>query len=314
MKTRYGLRGKRVYYFAHKNGVLERRRLRGLFAFAGVFTTFSILGGGLVGINYLIDQNREKAVYQQRVVQSSSEKKQTEPNQLKNSPTKAQEDEQLAKLISAKVKTMPKGQKWSVHVRDLKSNKMANVNSDDMMEASSLSQLFLLAPLEKKTYSDYWRNWVGGKPIATCVEEMVKNSDGNCASAIGNYANWKTIDETNKSFGFSKTKISKEKAETNAREVGELVYRLQNSQILSDKARRIVFDGFYGQKHRLGIPIGCGSECLVGNKSGESGSVKHDAAVVSHKGAKYIIVIMSEGGNWQQIGDIAKLVDGEMDP
>lgn len=172
-----------------------------------------------------------------------------------------------------------------------------------------------MAPLEKKLSADYWKSRLGNQTINSCVEAMIKKSDNDCANAVGNYAGWKTIDPLNQGLGFTKTKINaKDNQQTTARETADLLYRLQNSQILSDKGRRVFFDAFYEQQHRYGIPAGCGQDCLVGNKTGESNNVKHDAAIVTHGSTQYVVVIMSTGANWAQLADVAHTIDLAMLP
>jgi beta-lactamase class A len=248
-------------------------------------------------------------------VKQVQQKQTQEQTDKKEAPKRAQEDAALAKLIEKKIKEMPKGTKWSVSVRDLNSDRMANVNADDQFEAAGLSNLFLLAPLEGKVGADQWNNRLAGKPASTCVEQMLKATDNKCAEAIASYVNWQSIDGTNRGLGFKNTKMESAKSQqTTSRDVSEVLHRLQTGQMLTDKARRVVFDGLYRQKARDGIYKGCGVDCLVGNKTGESDKVRHDAAVVTHGPAKYIVVIMSSGGSWQQIADITQTIDVAMLP
>lgn len=314
MKSKKGvLRGPKIQYFHKSYGTVNAKRSKTTTVFLPTLVMLTLMGGGIFGLDFYQSSRVSLRTNEPIKVAAPSPEKETEKQE--QTPLRAREDAGLAKLISKKLDTLPKTAKWSIYVRDLKSDRMANINTDQAQEAAGLYKLFLLAPLEKKTNADYWKSNLGNQSIASCAEKLIKSSDDNCANAIGNYVNWKTIDATNESYGFPKTKIkSAKEQQTTAREVGDLVYRLQNGQILSDKARRIVFDGLYAHKHRLGIPIGCGSDCLVGNIAAESNNVKHDAAVVTHGDAKYIVVIMSTGGNWAQIGDIAKTIDSAMNP
>lgn len=306
------IRGPRIQYFRYGVGVVNAKTSRLKVGAASVMSitllATSIYGGlHMYRVNQVALRENQQSQHEQKPEQSQTEQRE--------SAKKAYEDEGLAKIINKKVKEMPRGTKWSVSVRDLKTERMANVNADDMREAASLYKLFLFAPLDAKLSAKDWKGHVKGKSIESCAELMLKISDNDCAVALGNYASWKSIDTVNHSYGFKKTQLnSAESQKTTAREVSELMYRLQNSQMLSDKARRIFFDGLYRQKLREGIPTGCGPLCLVGNKTGELNNVRHDAAVVTHGEAKYIIVIMSEGGTWQQIADIARVVDQAMLP
>lgn len=307
--------GPGVRYYEYNSGIVNTKRPVFLAVFLPVLLFFSLVGwGGVYAYNSYQEnrpvlQSNDATAPQVQTVAVAEE----EPTAQK--AFQAKEDKQLASLIREKVDGMPKNTKWAVSVRDLNSGRMANVNADSKMEAASLYKLFLLAPLEKKISADYWKSSLGKQSISSCVTAMIQVSDNECANSVGTYTGWKTVDVLNQSLGFTNTTVNtKDGNKTTAREVSELMYRLQNSQLLSDKARRLVFDALYDQKYRDGIPAGCGQECLVGNKTGEIDDVRHDTAVVTHGGAKYIVTIMSTNGSWKQIADIAHTVDGAMNP
>lgn len=309
--------GPKIRYFAHSFGVVHVRRSKVLTVFLPTLITMSLLGGGLLGLDSYQSYRSSKQVLRASNLPSVSEKTpKKESPQNKPKSTNAREDKELVKVIDKKLESMPAGTSWSVSVRDLKSERMANINSDRKHDAADLYKMFLLAPLEAKQDAVYWKNKLSSRQaIGVCVETMIKTSDNDCGLAVGKYVGWQAFDSANQGLGFSKTKINpSNKHQTTAREAADLMYRLQTSQLLSDKARRIVFDGLYGQKHRLGIPTGCGPSCLVGNKTAENNSVKHDMAVVTHGSAKYIIVIMSTGTSWAQVGDVAKAIDSALLP
>jgi beta-lactamase class A len=307
------IRGPQVRYFKHDLGVVNAKRSR-LKMGVSVCMSLALLSTSAYGLfNYY--HSSTTALRESQEAAKLEQKQTQEQPKLQESSKRAKEDEALAKLIDKKLREMPKGTKWSVSVRDLNSERMANVHADDAHESASLYKLFLLAPLESKLNATLWNQRIAGNTFAGCAELMIKKSDNPCAVAIGNYVTWKNIDITNQSQGFMKTKLnSATSQQTTSREVSDLIYRLQNSQLLSDKARRVVFDGLYRQQFREGIPKGCGPDCLVGNKTGETEKVRHDAAVVTHETAMYVIVIMSEGGTWQQIADVAHTVDQAMLP
>lgn len=312
MKKQKGfVKGPKVSYFKHGLGVVNAKKSRVKFGVSVSMSLALLATGGFYGIQY---RASHVALRQDKPVVASQASTESDPKQ-KVAPKRAQEDEALAKKIDRKLAEMPKGTTWSVSVRDLNSERMANVNADKTHEAASFYKLFLLAPLENKLDASKWSNHLNRQNIKTCVEMMIKVSDNDCGVAIGNYVGWQNVDTTSASLGLKKTKINNAvQQNTTSREVSELMYRLQNSQLLSDKARRIVFDGLYEQKFRDGIPKGCGPNCLVGNKTGDNGKVRHDAAVVTHGSAKYVVVIMSTGGTWQQVADVEHLIDEAMLP
>lgn len=305
--------GPGVRYYEHNSGIVNNRRSVLLTVFLPILIIGAMVSGGLVGYDYYKEsrpvlQSTEKPTPTQSIAAADEE-------QTSQKSYQAKEDKQLAALIREKVDEMPKNTKWGISVRDLNSGRMANINADSPMQTASLYKLFLLAPLEKKINADYWKSSLGKQTIGSCVTAMIQVSDNDCGNAVGTYAGWKNVDVLNKSLGFVNTKVNtKDGNVTTPREVSELMYRLQNSQILSDKARRLVFDALYEQKYREGIPKGCGEQCLVGNKTGDIDNVRHDTAVVTHGKARYIVTIMSTNGSWTQIADIARAVDDAMNP
>lgn len=314
MKSRKGgAIGPKVRYYRHAVGVVKSKKrlplkhtIRGLFVMA-------LVAGSVVGAVKALDRaplQRNDTTPTQVTIKES----QTEDKDLVASPKQAVEDASMAAFVKNQLDQMPKGQKWSVWVRDLNSERMVSVNADDSMASASLYKLFLLPSLESKLPAKNWNSRMSKQSINDCVIAMIKVSDNDCGVSIGSYIGWQYIDKFNQNLGFTNTKIGITKQQTTAREVGDMMYRLQNSQILTDKARRTVFDALYAQKYRQGIPAGCGSECLVGNKTGEDGPVKHDVAVVTHNSAKYVVVIMSENAGWNDVATVAKTVDQALLP
>lgn len=309
-------RDERVYYFNHRHGVLKKKAWSRYTVMSGVLT-MAVMVGTAVGVTRAVQyqMSRSSASNLQRESLATNTGTQSdEEDKLKSVPTKAREDEQLAKQIKEKLKNVPGGQKWSVYVRDLNSDRMASINADDSIEAAGLSNLFLTAPLEAKVPAYNWERRGGQKNLADCVEAMINSNDSSCVKTVSQYADLKEVNNVNASNGFKKTTVTAKAQETTAREIGDLLFRLQSSQVLSDKARRVVFDGLYGQKNRDGLPAGCDQTCLVANLTGESKNVRHDAAIVTSGNTKYVVVVMTENANWGQIADVGSTIRLLMQP
>ena len=309
--------GRDIRYYNYHSGTVARGRSRLLTLFLPLVLVFSALGGG----GYFGYKQFNFITSPQTVLQSNEapaeepESLEEQDDSLAQQAFRLREDERLSNEIKKKIDGMPKSITWAVSVRDLNTGRMANINADRKMESASLYKLFLLPALEKKISADNWKSRLGKGSINDCVIAMIKVSDNDCPRAIGEYAGWKNVNPLNASLGFTHTSISDKAGNTTtARDVSEMMYRLQNSQILSDKGRRTVFDALYAQKFRSGIPKGCGQDCLVANKTGDIDNVKHDAAIVTHDTARYVVVIMTENGSWQNIADLAEQIDNIMLP
>jgi hypothetical protein len=313
-------REKNVYYFNHRHGVLQNKASRKKQLATGLFGAIFVLGGAGALTMQVLDyqQAKRSSSLQRQSSVAAAAQKPGEQDKLKSASAKAKEDEALAKTIKSKLKNTPGGQKWSVYVRDLNSDRMANINSDNGLEAAGLQNLFLTLPLEAKTSADKWAYRNGKTTLAKCIEEWISNADPECARTVGYYNDVKNAEGVVASHGFKKAVIEDKKQEVTARETGDLLYRLQNGQLLSDKARRVVFDGLYSQKNREGIAQSCVAsateKCLVASITGESKNVRHDAAIVTSGTAKYVVVIMTQGGSWSQIADLSKEIRTQMNP
>ncbi len=306
-------RGQKVSYYEHTSGVINTRKPLIKSAIIPVFTLACLIGiGGFFSYQSIFNKPVQVA---QNATALSEVKKPNKPEIITEQKTvKPYEDKNLTTNVRSVIARNGGLGEYSVVVRDLKSGRSVNIESSQKMPAGELYKLFLLPSLEKKTDSSEWNKWLNGKSnIGDCVKEMIKSSENRCGEAITKYVDAKTLDSYNKNLGFNSTHTEDiTKSTTSASDVSEIIYRLQSSQLLSDKGRRTFFDGFYEQKIRKGIPIGCGSECLVGNKTSEQADYKYDAAVVTSGNSKYVLVIMSKGSNWQLIGDIAKGIDYHM--
>ncbi len=317
-------RGKKVYYFNHGHGVLERRAANKLQMAASMMSMVVVIAGIGVGGMKLADlyakhqQNKPLASQRQTGPIDTQEESDEASNKLKDATTKAREDEQLAKQVKNKLKNVPGGQKWSVYIRDVKSDRMASVNADTSFEAGSLANLFLTLPLEAKTPSANWNSRAGKQTIAQCLEALINGKDPSCNSSLNGYANIKEADSVLESHSFKKTTIEDAKKQaTTPRDVGEFLYQIQKGQLISDKARRIVFDGLYAHTQREGLPKVCEqqTDCLVANIAHENKSLRHDAAVVTIGQHQYVVVIMTNNdASWSQMADVSKAVYETLQP
>lgn len=299
-------------YFHHRHGIFVQRNRRRSFALS--MSVLAIISGGFfVGKEYAwpLLQNNSQIQRVQQVATDAFVSAEDNPDN-KNAQPIRQEDELLASVLRDKIETFPEDQRWSVFVYDLNTERTANVSSDDVFASGSLYKLFLLEALENKLPFDQWQwTWVGDSSVADCVDSMLKNSDSPCAEELGEYVGWDAIDDLSKESGYKKTKLSKSDGrETSASDLGELFARLKKGQMLSDNARRFVFDSLYQQTLKKGMAEGC-KQCRTANKLGELSDFAHDAGVVTHGKHDYVLVIMSEGGTFEQVEEITKLIEIE---
>lgn len=228
-------------------------------------------------------------------------------------PDTSRENDVLKELINEKIATYPSDQKWAVFMYDLNDGSKVEINKDKVMPAASLYKLFLLEALESKLPYDKWAyTWLDdGTNVAECVQDMLRTSDSACAESISNYVGWGVVDKLNQKNGFDNTKVAgADGRQTTASDAGELLIRMQRGQILSDGARRYVFDALYQQINKEGITPGCGS-CRVADKIGQLSDVANDGGIVTFGNHSYVLVIMSQGGSMKQITELTKTIQNQ---
>ncbi len=316
MKTQTSkVRANRVSRFHYKSGVEYRtKNRRVLWSFLSL-TIMLGFGGLLATHTSLAKDFYSKTMNRQaHAVTLADPAIKSQSSDLASAPKLPTQDKQLAKKIAAKLDTFPDSQKWSVYVQDIETDRSVAIDADSGYEPASFYKLFLLAPLESKFPTEKWSTRIQGRTLKSCIDLMLRLSDNACGQAIGTLVNWSYADTFNESIGISKTRLaSGVGGTTTAREVGELFVNLRKGEILTDKARRQVFDSLYGQKHTTGIPAGC-TNCRVANKTGDINGFVHDGGVITHGKDSYVLVIMSKGGNFDQIADLTRTIDAEMYP
>lgn len=299
----------KVRGFHYQNGVMYKKRRTGSFI-AGLLVV-----GLLSGIIYktgLIPEFAKPPLARGVSSEQLVTPQQPTSGDLSRSTDLQQQDEVLESSINKVLGTFPDSKQWSVYVQDLDTKRSVNINADQVYDAGSLYKLFLIAPLETKIPADKWSSRISDTTIKDCVDSMLKISDSDCAKSIGYMVNLDYADRFNQSLGYKNTKLSGT-PQTTAREVGDLLTVMKQGKIFSDKGRRIVFDALYAQKSNEGIPTGC-VNCRTANKAGQTDTVAHDAGIVTHGKHSYVVVVMSKGGNFQQISQVVRAVETELNP
>lgn len=252
----------------------------------------------------------KKANYNQtEAIAVSNQAKPVISNEKKIEPISRQDDN-LKNLISEKISEF-KNSSWSVYVYDLKNDKTASVNATETMDAASLYKLFLLESLDQKLPYERWQyTWLTSQSISVCVDAMLQESDDPCAEDLSKYLDLNKVDAYNKKNGYKNTVFSDHFGgkQTTAEDVGKLFVNLKKGEILSDYARRYVFDALYQQQLNKGIAKGCG-DCRTANKQGELSNVAYDAGVITHGKRSYVLVAMTKGGNFKDITNLTKEID-----
>lgn len=300
---------KRAYFHYRHGTYFQKSRKKQTFVLAssllGMYGCFLFIGAYLIPLiqssNYL--QERQSNYQAQDNQTVSSEGQKLEPISRNNS--------ELEIVVNNALEKLSADSSWSVYIYDLKDDSSVQINSDDALDAASLYKLFLIEYLEQKlTYEEWANTWLVDQSVADCAYNMLQAKDDPCSEDLAKYLNLEAVDKFNELNDYKNTSFAGNSGkQTTAADVGKLFVGLKKGQILSDNARRFVFDALYQQNIGRGIPKGCGENCRTANKQGELSNIAYDAGVVTHGKHDYVLVIMSQGGNFKQIADLTKIID-----
>ncbi len=248
-------------------------------------------------------QARQSEYQAQDSQEVTAEDKKLEPISRNNS--------ELEVIVNNALKDIAPDDLWSVYIYDLKDDSSVQINADKTLDAASLYKLFLVEYLEQKLPYDEWVNtWLIDQNVTDCVYSMLQEGDDPCAEDLANYLNLDEVDKFNELNDYKNTSFAGHSGkQTSAADTGKLFVSLKKGQSLSDNARRFVFDALYQQNITRGIPKGCGNDCRTANKQGELTGIAYDAGIVTHGKRDYVLVIMSQGGDFKKISKLTEVVD-----
>lgn len=207
--------------------------------------------------------------------------------------------------------TENKKTKWAVYAEQIGPTKqVASVNADRQFGIGSLYKLFIPNALASSVPTEQWAKMQTsaseGRSIERCVSDMLRSSDNSCGEALAERIGWGTLNEQTRSNGYVFTNLnSTDYLKGTARDMATLLKDIQNKNGFSDQVRNRMLTAMKEQRLNKGIPAGC-TGCVVYNKTGDADGFRNDAAIIERNGKTYVIVILSEGGSYQQIAELTK--------
>lgn len=232
---------------------------------------------------------------------------------------------------------------WSIYVKDLQTEVSFSINNEEMY-AASLIKLFVM----EKCFADYWEiitndmeisadNEASTEYIETLLKGMIEVSDNESfnelvklqnvdrdfeagAEEINQYLDTQGYKDTGLYHtlhpAFSEQEwISEEQNHTTVEDCGLLLERIYEGDCVSEKASEEMMELLLNQQLTEKIPAGLPENELVvcANKTGETDSDNHDAAIVFGSEKDYVLCIMSsEWGDSNEavaaIQEISKIV------
>lgn len=273
-----------------------------------------LVPGAMFGLNY---QAAKLLVYQPNLTVSAQENSiqpeaQTVDDNSRASGAGLPSDDaaskglRLQQVLANWAAANPK-QQWSVVIEGLGQDTFsAKLEPDRVYKAASLFKLFLAYPLFQKYGLEQLpaiKVSAAGKSqkLSDCVDLMLRVSNNPCGEAVGKKLGWKASDAKLKEIGLANTKLSDVSGpRTTASDTALLLRQIYDGPGFSSQQKAYLLGILKGQTWRGGIPAGC-QGCVVFNKTGDLGFVRHDAAVIEYANGAYSLSIFTNGASYSQI-------------
>lgn len=134
---------------------------------------------------------------------------------------------------------------------------------------------------------------------------MVCQSDNVAANVLIDRMGMDAINEEASTLGLSSTRLERKMMDTDAmaagrdnytsaRDVARVLALIGRGELVSGEASARALEWLEQQQDRTGIPSGLPSDAVVGNKTGNLDSARHDGAIVM-SAEPYVIVVMTDG-------------------
>ena len=149
---------------------------------------------------------------------------------------------------------------------------------------------------------------LNSRSYADCVDAMLRLSDNPCAEMIGDKVGWSKSEKYLRSTGYIQTTfMDRGMASGTAAETSQLLQYLYEGQGYDQTARDLVLKSMSTPKKKEAIRLAC-PDCAVYNKTGDLGAVHNDAAIVEKNGKTYVVVILSNRSNWQEMAELSAVI------
>ena len=213
---------------------------------------------------------------------------------------------------------------WSVYVKDLKTNDVLSINEVSMYPASVI-KLFVMEAVyagvkekrislnantknllsnmiiysDNESYNQLVRDLGGGSFASGCyyINQYIKKMGG---TGSGVHFSLHPSSSSYQGDGLGGNRGT-------AKDVGLLLERIYRKKAVSKKYSSQMLNLLLQQDRTWKIPAGLPSGVKCANKTGETDSEQHDAAIVFGKKTDYVIVIFSSAGEYNGINGIRKI-------
>ncbi|OGD88330.1 hypothetical protein A2W45_00025 [Candidatus Curtissbacteria bacterium RIFCSPHIGHO2_12_41_11] len=215
---------------------------------------------------------------------------------------------------------------YAIYIKDLKSDAIYQINADKTFTSASIYKLAVMY----KTYNEIAKgnlkkndNLTGNKSaldkrilgedeenfepspddtnqtitfdVKTALFEMITVSDNYSALLLAERLGWKNIDDFLKENSIQNFNLVGENSpNTTALAVGLLLEKIYNNTAVNSQFSQEMKNLLFAQEINDRIPKYLPKDIKVAHKTGELGSIRHDAGIVLGKNSDYIFVFLSD--------------------
>lgn len=189
----------------------------------------------------------------------------------------------------------------------------ANVNGNRTYVTASTFKLFVSYMVLKDMESGglHWEDVItDGLNVRQCFEEMIVRSANRCAIAyIGRYGAGNIVAKMHE-LGFASVQRNTTWWAT-PNDLALYMKKLEQGQLLQGESREFLLGLLKRQIWRYGIPTGIRGVAIA-DKVGFLDDYIHDVAIVYGPKGTYILAVMTKGGSYTGIADLARRVHSYM--
>lgn len=146
-----------------------------------------------------------------------------------------------------------------------------------------------------------------GMSFEACWDEMLKYSLNPCSWTFADMVGgWHTIQQQMHAQGLTSTFLNGHDKRSTANDEAQYFAKLETGELLQGESRERLLNTLRNQIYKTGIPAGAGYPAA--NKVGFYDGYLHDIGIVYAPQGRYVIAVMTYGGSWWGIADVARQV------
>lgn len=146
-----------------------------------------------------------------------------------------------------------------------------------------------------------------GMSFEACWDEMLKYSLNPCSWTFADMVGgWPTIQQQIHAQGMTSTFLNGYDKRSTANDEALYFAKLETGELLQGESRERLLNTLKNQIYKTGIPAGAGYPAA--NKVGFYNGYLHDIGIVYAPQGRYVLAVMTHGGSWWGIADVARQV------